>query len=73
MTMSKELSDVVRQIAADQIAQDIENAGKYALKSEVGATPDWSSITGKPTTLEGYGITDAVQSGTLAAVATSGS
>ena len=73
MTMSKELSDVVRQIAADQIAQDIENAGKYALKSEVGATPDWSSITGKPTTLEGYGITDAVQSGTLATVATSGS
>jgi len=34
--------------------------GTIALLSDItSATPAWSSITGKPTTLSGYGITDA--------------
>ena len=36
MTMSAEIAAGFRQVAADQIAQDIENAAKFALKSETG-------------------------------------
>lgn len=35
-----------------------------AVGTAVTVTPAWTSITGKPTTLAGYGITDAVQAGT---------
>ena len=59
MTMSKEIADGFRQVAADQIAQDIENNSKFALKSEVatGVQSDWnetdttalSYIKNKPT------------------------
>jgi type IV secretory pathway TrbF-like protein len=38
-----------------------------ATGSAVTITPAWSSITGKPTTLSGYGITDAVSSSLIGA------
>ena len=41
MTMSAEIAAGFRQVAADQIAQDIENASKFALKSEIdGSSAD---------------------------------
>lgn len=39
----------------------IDEKGRIiAVGNLVTITPNWSSITGKPTTLSGYGITDAV-------------
>ncbi|MDG0816174.1 tail fiber domain-containing protein [Bdellovibrio svalbardensis] len=42
----------------------VDAQGRLTAASNVTVTPAWSSITGKPTTLAGYGITDA-QSSTL--------
>ncbi len=38
MTMSAEVAAGFRQVAADQIAQDIENNQKFALKTEIGGS-----------------------------------
>lgn len=38
MTMSEEIAAGFRQVAADQIAQDIDNNAKFALKSEIGGS-----------------------------------
>lgn len=37
MTMSEEVAAGFRQVAADQIAQDIENNARFALKTEVSS------------------------------------
>ncbi|MDG0815091.1 tail fiber domain-containing protein [Bdellovibrio svalbardensis] len=42
----------------------VDSQGRLTAASNVTVTPAWTSITGKPTTLAGYGITDA-QSSTL--------
>ncbi|MDG0815896.1 phage tail protein [Bdellovibrio svalbardensis] len=42
----------------------VDAQGRLTAASNVTVTPAWTSITGKPTTLAGYGITDA-QSSTL--------
>ena len=50
--------------SATQVAQvTIDIKGRVTSATSVTITPAWSSITGKPTTLSGYGITDAVSSG----------
>ncbi len=41
----------------------VDSKGRLLLAANVLITPAFSSITGKPTTLAGYGITDAVASG----------
>lgn len=37
-------------------------SGTFALLSDIPTTMAWSAITGKPTTISGYGITDALKS-----------
>ncbi|MDG0816078.1 tail fiber domain-containing protein [Bdellovibrio svalbardensis] len=39
----------------------VDAQGRLTAASNVTVTPSWSSITGTPTTLSGYGITDGVQ------------
>jgi hypothetical protein len=41
----------------------VDAKGRITAVSTTGITPAWSSVTGKPTTLAGYGITDAAASG----------
>ena len=38
----------------------VNQQGQITVAGSTGVTPAWSSITGTPTTLAGYGITDAV-------------
>jgi len=38
----------------------VNQQGQLTVAGSTGVTPAWSSITGTPTTLAGYGITDAV-------------
>lgn len=48
--------------SATQVAQVTFDAkGRATSASNVTVTPAWSSITSKPTTLSGFGITDAIQ------------
>lgn len=52
MTMSKEVADGFRQVAADQIAQDIEIASKYPKKTDlatVATSGSYNDLTDKPT------------------------
>lgn len=43
----------------------IDNKGRVTSASNVTITPAFSSLTGKPTTLSGYGITDGASSGAI--------
>ncbi len=52
MTMSKEVADGFRQVAADQIAQDIEIASKYPKKTDlatVATSGSYNDLSSKPT------------------------
>lgn len=40
----------------------VDTRGRLTTASEITVTPAWSSVTGTPTTLSGYGITDATPS-----------
>ena len=54
--------------SATQVAQfTVNGKGLVTSVSNVTVTPAFSSVTGKPTTLSGYGITDAVNSSLLGA------
>lgn len=47
--------------SATQVAQfTVDAKGRLTAAANVSITPAWTSITGKPTTLSGYGITDAL-------------
>ena len=51
MTMSKEIADGFRQVAADQITQDIENSSKFATKASlatVATSGSYNDLTDKP-------------------------
>jgi hypothetical protein len=46
---------------ATQVGQfTVDAKGRLTAAANVSITPAWTSITGKPTTLSGYGITDAL-------------
>jgi phage-related tail fiber protein len=45
----------------------VDSKGRLTAAANVTVTPAFASITGKPTTLSGYGITDAVSSSLLGA------
>ena len=49
---------------------DAPNGGTLALASDIPTSMAWGSITGKPTTLSGYGITDALSSGGVSNIVT---
>lgn len=62
--------------SATQVGQfTVDAKGRLTAAANVSITPAWTSITGKPTTLSGYGITDALGLTTAApsALATSAS
>lgn len=60
LTLATVNSNVGTFGSATQVAQLTVNAkGQVTAVSNVTITPAFSSITGKPTTLSGYGITDA--------------
>jgi hypothetical protein len=62
--------------SATQLGQfTVDAKGRLTAAANVSITPAWTSITGKPTTLSGYGITDALGLTTAApsALATSAS
>ncbi len=44
MTMDAEIAAAFRQVAADQIAQDIDNNAKFLKKSEAGASSDTHAV-----------------------------
>lgn len=44
MTMDAEIAAAFRQVAADQIAQDIENNEKFVKKSDAGTTSDAQAV-----------------------------
>ena len=47
--------------SATQVGQfTVDAKGRLTAAANVSVTPAWTSITGKPTTLSGYGITDAL-------------
>jgi len=47
--------------SATQVGQfTVDAKGRLTAAANVTITPAWTSITGKPTTLSGYGITDAL-------------
>lgn len=47
--------------SATQVGQfTVDAKGRLAAAANVSIAPAWTSITGKPTTLSGYGITDAL-------------
>lgn len=43
----------------------VDNKGRLTAANKVTITPAWTSVTGKPTTVTGYGITDAVKTTSL--------
>ena len=46
---------------ATQVGQfTVDAKGRITAAANVSITPAWTAITGKPTTLNGYGITDAL-------------
>jgi hypothetical protein len=51
----------------DDLFQRVANKIKYVQDNSSGGAPSFASITGKPTTLAGYGITDGVTDAELAA------
>lgn len=62
--------------SATQVGQfTVDAKGRITAAANVSITPAWSSITGKPTTIGGYGITDALAltSATPSALAASAS
>ena len=68
--------DVVKQTDTGALyfvkdATNLNNAAGYEQIAAVSMS--WNKITGKPTTLDGYGITDAVKSSEKAATYTEGS
>ena len=60
-TSQVQLGDEVLETSTGEtyvlIASDPSQAGSWLFKSDT--TPNWSAIAGKPTTIAGYGITDA--------------
>lgn len=51
--------------SATQVAQlTLDGKGRVTAAANVTVTPAWSSITSKPTTVSGFGITDAVDTST---------
>lgn len=50
----------------------VDAQGRLTAASQTIMTPSWSSITSKPTTLAGYGITDAVSIGAVIAITQGG-
>lgn len=50
----------------------VDAQGRLTAASQTTMTPAWSSITSKPTTLSGYGITDAVSIGAVIAITQGG-
>lgn len=53
--------------SATQVGQfTVDAKGRLTAAANVSITPAWTSITGKPTTLSGYGITDALSLTTAA-------
>lgn len=66
-------SSYVTILAATTTAAGLMSAAdKTKLNSAITSIPaqSWSSITGKPTTLDGYGITDAIKNTTTATATT---
>lgn len=60
--------------SATQVATfTVDAQGRLTAAANTTVTPAWSSITSKPTTLAGYGITDAVLLGGQAAAVSLGS
>jgi hypothetical protein len=52
--------------SSTQIATfNVDAKGRITSAGSVAITPSWASITGKPTTILGYGITDAVVIGSV--------
>lgn len=73
MTMSAEISAGFRQVAADQIAQDIENNSKFSKKSElatVATTGSYNDLLDKPTS-DGGTTTVEAETHTITETATS--
>ena len=56
-------------VTTEQVASALTAAG-YKLTDTITTSLAWSAITNKPTTLAGYGITDAASASALAALAT---
>jgi len=50
----------------------VDAQGRLTAASQTTMTSTWSSITGKPTTLSGYGITDAVSTGAVISITQGG-
>lgn len=71
---STESSYVTIPAATTTAAGLMSAADKTKLNSAITSIPaqSWSSITGKPTTLDGYGITDAIKNTTTATATTLG-
>lgn len=69
---STESSYVTIPAATTTAAGLMSAADKTKLNSAITSIPaqSWSSITGKPTTLDGYGITDAIKNTTTATATT---
>lgn len=69
---STESSYVTIPAATTTAAGLMSAADKTKLNSAITSIPaqSWSSITGKPTTLDGYGITDAIKNTTTATAIT---
>ena len=60
-----EYNDVIQDVHS-VVSFPVNKTGTMALTSDIPSTYAWSAITSKPTTLAGYGITDAkIQSGTI--------
>lgn len=72
MTMSAEISAGFRQVAADQIAQDIDNNAKFAKVSalaKVATSGSYNDLTDKPSGAEGTEI--SAETHTITEAATS--
>ena len=49
-----------------------DGSGTFTFEDAAGGVSDFASLTGKPTTISGYGITDALEIGTTATTALAG-
>ena len=58
--------------ATQAVTFTVDVFGRLTTASSTAMTPAWSNITAKPTTLSGYGITDAVSTGAIIGLANGG-